>query len=64
MPWPQTDTTNYIAQLGLPNKGRAIKELFVCNDWDLEPLDLLNGQALCCIENFNFENNIYRNIAV
>ncbi len=30
----------------LPDKGRAIKGLVVCNDWDLEPLDLLNGLAL------------------
>ena len=32
--------------LGLPDKGRAIKGLVVCNSWDLEPLDLLNGLAL------------------
>ncbi len=24
MPWPQTGTTQYRAQLGLPDKGRAI----------------------------------------
>ncbi len=34
------------AQLGLPDKGRAIKALVVCNSWDLEPLDLLNGLVL------------------
>ena len=46
MPWPQTD-----AQLGLPDKGRAIKGLVVCNNWDhLEPLDLLNGLALGCYQ--------------
>ncbi len=28
-------------QLGLPDKGRAIKELVVCNSWDLEPWDLI-----------------------
>ncbi len=40
---PQTAAT----QLRLPNKGRAIKVLLViCNDWDLEPLDWLNGLAL------------------
>ncbi len=50
MPWPQTCTTQYHAQLGLPDKGRAIKLLVVCNDWDLEPLDLLNGLALGCYQ--------------
>ncbi len=39
MPWPQTGATQYHAQLGLPDKGRAIKGLGVCNSWDLEPLD-------------------------
>ncbi len=37
-------------QLELPDKGRSIKELVVCNDWDLEPLDLLNGLALGCYQ--------------
>ena len=46
MLWPQTGATHYNAQLGLPHKGRAIKGLVICNDWDLEPLDLLNGLAL------------------
>ncbi len=46
MPWPQTDAIQYYAQLGLLDNGRAIKELVVCNNWDLEPLDLLNGLAL------------------
>ena len=32
----------------LPEKGRAIKGLVVCNNMDLEPLDLLNGLALAC----------------
>ena len=45
MPWPQTGATQYHAQLGLPDKGRTIKGLLVCNNWDLEPLDLLNGYA-------------------
>ncbi len=30
MPWPQTGATNYHAQLGHPDKDRAIKGLFVC----------------------------------
>ena len=46
MPWPQTGATQYHTQLGLPEKGHAIKGLVVCNDWDLEPLDLLNGLAI------------------
>ncbi len=46
MTWPLTDATLYHAQLGLPDKGRTIKGLVVCNDWDLDPLDLLNGLAL------------------
>ncbi len=40
MYWHQTGVTKYHAQLGLPDKGRAIKGLVVCNNWDLEPLDL------------------------
>ncbi len=43
MPWPQTGVTQNNAQLKLPNKGRAIKGLVACNDWDLEPSDLLDG---------------------
>ena len=45
---PKTGATQYHAQLVLPYKGRAIKGLVVCNNWDLEPLDLLNGLALGC----------------
>ena len=37
MPWPQTGAIHYYAQLGLPDKGRAIKGLVVCNGRDLEP---------------------------
>ena len=40
----------YYVQLGLPDKGRAIKRLVVCNNWDLEPLDLLNSVALGCYQ--------------
>ncbi len=50
MPWPQTDATQYHRQLGLPDKGRAIKGLVVCNIWYLEPLELLNGLALGCYQ--------------
>ncbi len=50
MPRPQTGATQYHEQLRLPDKGRAIKGLVVCNNWDLEPLDLLNGLALGCYQ--------------
>ncbi len=32
MPWPKTGATHYHAQLGLPDKRRAIKGFLVCND--------------------------------
>ena len=41
MLWPKTRATHYHAQLGLSTKG-----LVVCNRWDLESLDLLNGPRL------------------
>ena len=47
---PKTGATQYNAQLELPDKGRAIKGLVVCNNWDLEPMDLLNGLALGCYQ--------------
>ena len=50
MPWSPTGDTQYQAQLGLSDKVRAIKWLVVCNDWDLEPLDLLNSLALGCYQ--------------
>ena len=50
MPWPRTGATQYYAQLGLPDKVCAIKGLVVCNNWDLEPFDLLNGLALGCYQ--------------
>ena len=50
MPWSKTGATQYHAQLGLPDKGRAIKELVVWNSWDLEPLDLLNDLAPGCYQ--------------
>ena len=50
MPWHQTVATQYHTQLGLQDKGRAIKGLVVCNNWFLEPLDLLNGLALGCYQ--------------
>ncbi len=32
MPWPKTGATQYHGQLGLSEKGCAIKGLVVCND--------------------------------
>ena len=46
----RTGATQYHEQLGLPDKGRAIKGLVVTNNWDLEPLDFLNGLALGCYQ--------------
>ncbi len=37
-------------QLGLPDKGRAINGLVVCNNVDLEPVDMLNGLTLGCFQ--------------
>ena len=50
MPWTQTGATHYNAQLGLPDKGRAIKGLVACNNRDLEPLDPQNGLDLGCYQ--------------
>ena len=48
MSWPKTDATHYYVQLELPDKGRSIKMLVICNCWELKPLDLLNDLALGC----------------
>ncbi len=50
MYWPKTGTIQHHAQLGIPDKGRAIKRLDGCNNWDLEPFDPLNGLALGCYQ--------------
>ena len=50
MPWPQTGATKKPAQFRLPDKGHAMKGLVVCNNWDLDPLDLLNIIALGCYQ--------------
>ncbi len=50
MPWPLTGTTQYHAKSGLPDKGRALKELALCNNWVLEPLYMLNDLALRCYQ--------------
>ena len=42
----KSSETHYNVQLGLSDKGRTVKGLVVCNDWDLEPLDLLKCLAL------------------
>ena len=42
MPWPQSNATHYHAQLGPPDKGRAIKGLVVC--WSMARInDLWDG---------------------
>ncbi len=48
--WGGDGATQYHAQLGLLDKGRAIIELVVCNSWDLEPLERLNGLAPGCYQ--------------
>ncbi len=48
MLWPKTGPTQYVTHLGLQNKGSAINGFVVFNDWDLKPLDLLNGLVLGC----------------
>ncbi len=50
MSCPKTGAIQYHAQLGLPDKGRAIKGLVVWNSWDLGPLDPQNGLALGCYQ--------------
>ncbi len=47
MPWPKRGATQYHNKSSRI-KGCTIKELVVCNNLDLEPLDLLNGTALGC----------------
>ncbi len=42
----KTGMIQYHAKLRHPDNGRAIKGLVECNDWDLEPLDLLNGLVI------------------
>ena len=42
--------TQYHTQLGLPDKVRVNKVLAVCNNRDLEPLDLQNSLGLSCYQ--------------
>ena len=49
-PWPKTGATQKHAQLGLPDKDRAIKRLVVCNNWGVEPLGLINCLVLGCYQ--------------
>ena len=51
----------FIMQLGLPDKCNAIKGMVVCNYWNLEPLDLLNGLALV-VNNRPLRHESYRGI--
>ena len=41
-------SSEFHAQLGLPDKDHATKGFVVLNDWDIEPFDLLSGLALGC----------------
>ncbi len=60
MPWPQTGARHYHVKLELLDKGRAIKGLVVCNNKNLEALDLLSvwPWGMNLMVNFHF-NNIY-----
>ncbi len=45
--WLSPKNAPCIEQLRLPDKGRAIKGLVVCNSWDVDrPLDLHNGMVV------------------
>ncbi len=46
MPWPQTGATQHHAQLGLPDKGHAIKWLIVCNKLGYRAFEPAIGLAL------------------
>ena len=41
MPWPKTVATHNYAQLGLPNKGCAIKGLVVCMAFDRKIMHIM-----------------------
>ncbi len=47
---PKTGATYYLAQLGLLEKGHAIKGLVVCKSWALEHLKLPKGITLKCYQ--------------
>ncbi len=48
MPWPKTGAIHYHRQLRHLDNGRAFKGIIVCNCFDLELLDLLNGLVVGC----------------
>ena len=50
MRWPKTGATYYHTQLGLPDRGRTIKGLFLCNSWDFSAFGLLQRVALRCYQ--------------
>ncbi len=50
MPWPKAGATQFHAQLELPEKGSAIKGSDICNNFDLEPMDLQNGPSPGCYQ--------------
>ena len=49
MTWPKTGVTHYHVQLGLPDKGRAIKGLVVCRDL-FRVFGPVKGLALGCYQ--------------
>ena len=48
MPWPKNRRNSIPCTVRTSDKGRVIKELIFFNNWDLEPLDLLNGLSVGC----------------
>ncbi len=56
--------TNCTAQFGLPDKGPAINVLVVYHNWNIEPLNLLNGLALGCYQPFPEVINILVMLAI
>ncbi len=63
MPWPkQTQlSTMHTAHLGLPDKDRAVKGLVVYDNWDLDPLYMLNGLAyVVCCKALRDSSNLYK----
>ena len=50
LPWLKTVLTLCHAKLGLPDRGRAIKGLFLCNSWDFSAFGLLQRVALRCYQ--------------
>ena len=50
MPWPKTGAIQNYVQLRLTDQGCGIKVFVVYNNWDLEPLEQLNGLTQDCYQ--------------